>query len=109
MLLKCLLATCKECNSAVELKNVPSKRQGFSLKLLLQCCVESCTWSHEFFTSTMFNSSEKDSRGKKPFNINYRSVITFREIGKGHEAMKRFTTIMNMPPPLVWQSYKDII
>ena len=50
----------------------------------------------------------KDVRGKKPFEVNVRSVIAFREIGKGNEAMRTFTTIMNMPPPLSHQPYSDI-
>ena len=46
----------------------------------------------------------KDARGKKPFEIDVRSVIAFREIGKENEAMRTFTTMMNMPPPLSHQS-----
>ena len=50
----------------------------------------------------------KDARGKKPFEVNVRSVIAFREIDKGNEAIRTFTTMMNMPPPLSHQSYNDI-
>ena len=50
----------------------------------------------------------KDTRGRKPFEVNVRSAIAFREIGKGYEAMHTFTTMMNMPPPLSYQSYNDI-
>ena len=42
----------------------------------------------------------KDARGKKPFEVNVRSVIAFWEIVKGNEAMHTFTTMMNMPPTL---------
>ena len=46
--------------------------------------------------------------GQKSYEINIRSVIAFREIGRGHEAMKTFTTMMNMPKPLATASFNDI-
>ena len=42
------------------------------------------------------------------YEINIRSVLTFREIGSGHEAMKTFTTMMNMSKPLAIASFNDI-
>ena len=35
-------------------------------------------------------------------------MIAFREIGGGNEAVRTFTVMMNMPPPLSTQSYNDI-
>ena len=46
--------------------------------------------------------------GQKSYEINIRSVIAFREIGRGHEAMKTFTTMMNMLKPLAIASFNDI-
>jgi len=34
--------------------------------------------------------------------------MTFREIGKGHEAMKTFSAIMNMSPPMSLPAYNEI-
>ena len=42
------------------------------------------------------------------YEINIRSVLTFREIGSSHEAMKTFTTMMNMSKPLAIASFNDI-
>ena len=67
-----------------------------------------CTWRHGFYSSPEFVFPGKDARGKKPFEVNVRSVIAFREIDKGNEAIRTFTTMMNMPPPLSHQSYNDI-
>ena len=39
----------------------------------------------------------KDERGEKSKEINYRSIMAFREIGKGHSAIKTFAAVMNMP------------
>ena len=35
----------------------------------------------------------------KPFDVNIRSQIAFREIGRGHDAIETFCGYMNMPPP----------
>ena len=45
---------------------------------------------------------------KKPFEVIARSVIAFREIDKGNEAMRTFTTMMDMSPPLFHQSCNDL-
>jgi len=41
------------------------------------------------------------------FDINFRSIIAFREIGKGHEAMVRFSAVMNMPPPMSKSTFQS--
>ena len=46
--------------------------------------------------------------GLKPFEVNLRVVMAFREIGRGREAMCTFTAIMNMPPPLTNHNYDRI-
>ena len=45
---------------------------------------------------------------KKPFEVIARSVIAFREIDKGNEAMLTFTTMMDMSPPFFHQSCNDL-
>lgn len=40
--------------------------------------------------------------------MNVRSVLAFREIGKGHNAMVTFAKIMNMPPPLTRRNFTRI-
>ena len=61
-----------------------------------------------FYSSPEFMFTGEDIRGKKPFKVIVRSEIAFLEIGKGNEAMRTFTTMMNMPPTLPHQSYNDI-
>ena len=49
-------------------------------------------------------------KGRPPFDINMRSVIAFREIGKGHTAMQNFVGFMNMPSVLLPQnSYAGLV
>ena len=35
-------------------------------------------------------------------------VIAFREIGRGHRAIKSFTSLLNMPPPVSLKTYNSI-
>ena len=50
----------------------------------------------------------KDATSKKTSEFYIRYVTAFPEIGKGNEAMRTVTTMMNMPAPLSHQSYNDI-
>ena len=49
-----------------------------------------CDWKHCFSTSKKQGHSHE---------INLRAVLAFREIGRGHNAMKTFSKVMNMPEP----------
>ena len=96
----------KECSSSnIFIKCTAEEPQGFSQKFYLEC--KDYAWCHGFYSSPEFVFPRKDTRGKKPFEVNVRSVIAFQENGKGNETMRTFTTIMNMPPPLSHQSYND--
>ena len=57
----------------------------------------------ESFLSVVKNSSKeatRDGRGSKPFDVNLRTLLAFREIGKGHAGRETFCGCMNMPPPM---------
>ena len=43
------------------------------------------------------------------FEINRRTVLAAREIGIGHKGFVKFSGVMNMPPPMKKNSYKDIV
>ena len=45
-----------------------------------------------------FMKNGKESGGQKPFSINTKLVLAFREIGQGYESINKFATVMNMPP-----------
>ena len=43
------------------------------------------------------------------FDVNIRSVIAFREIGKGLTSIETFCFHMNMPPPMSRLTYAEIV
>ena len=45
---------------------------------------------------------------QNPYDINLRSVVDFREIGKGHRAMETYG-FMNMPSPMTKKTYHKCI
>ena len=51
-----------------------------------------------------FYSSKKVN---KSFDMNKRLVYAMRSIGQGHASMKRFCSLMNMPPPMQLKAYPD--
>ena len=72
--LKCPDCSC-DIDSHVDMKN----KCGYSNYIVLQCENIECGWRHSF------NSSKKQGRS---YIMNVRSVLAFREIGKGHNAMQ---------------------
>ena len=98
---------CQQCSSSdVKLELISADRQGLSNRIIIDCT--NCHWSHNCYTSPVFSTPEHDIRGKKSHEVNIRSIMTFREIGRGHEALKTFTMLMNMPPPMCSTSYDSI-
>ena len=97
---------CGECTYAVTIHYILNNRQGFAQQFRI--CCPTCTWSRVFFSSGHYSFPGQDPRAKKPFEVNVRATLACREIGKGNEAMKRFTTLFNMPPTLSRESYNDL-
>ena len=92
-----VIGKCPECGSAsVTVYNCEEKRMGLSLNLKLLC--SDCDWSHDFFTSQRLEND--GTPGPNSHCINVQTVLAFREIGKGYEAIRSFFSCMNMPPPM---------
>ena len=99
------ICVCRSCNGDnLEIQN--TEKMGFSLQFSIEC--NHCDWTYKFFSSPEFKFQEKDSRGQKSYEINIQLVIAFQEIGRGHEAMKTFTAMMNIPKPLAIASFNNI-
>ena len=89
-----IFAKYTDCHSNLEMENVENLRMGFANKINLSC--STCEWENSFFTSR--NCSENGlKQGRKHFDdVNVRSVIAFREIGEGHEAIVNYARCMNI-------------
>ena len=81
---------CKENNLTLsELDKLGSAR-----KFELSC---TCLWTHEFW------SSKKVDGGS--FEINRRMVYGSRSCGIGYNNLRKFNSLLNLPPPLTRNNY----
>nr|XP_047138397.1 uncharacterized protein LOC124814606 [Hydra vulgaris] len=80
-----------------------SRHLGFSLFFQIYC--SGCAFKDTFFSSPVVKNNKP---GINTSETNVRSVMAFREIGRGRDAMLTFTSIMNMPPPLSKPSFDCI-
>ena len=66
---------------------------------------DTCDWQGSFCTSKTL----KSTKGRPPFEVNVRTVLAFREIGKGHTAIKKYCGFMNMPKSINDSAYAGIV
>ena len=57
-----------------------------------------CEWKDNFCTSKTISKNES-KRGRKAYEVNTRTCIDFREIGRGYDCIRTFCRLMNIPPP----------
>ena len=94
-------AVCKEClNGTLQLFEKVSGC-GLARTLVLQCSNNGCK------AFTELPTSEKIVRGKARFyDVNRRSTLAMRIIGRGRAALTKFCAVMNMPGPVAKKSFQ---
>ena len=98
-----LLGQCPDCrNNFLSVSIDSTKKMGLSQQIITKC---PCGWSNIVFSSPRVDKNNERSR----FDVNIRSVIAFREIGKGLMSIETFCSHMNMPPPMSRLSYSEIV
>ena len=88
-------SNCQYCGAGLQLSHDEMKKIGLSLSFSIIC--KDCGFEDQFFPSA---DIEQKKPGLNAQEINIRSFMAFREIGRDREAMVTFTIIMNMPPPM---------
>ena len=78
------------CSGKVKLKNNVSKKMGLSCNLELSCAV--CEWQINIFTSKKIPTS-------RAFDTSLRSIIAFRENGKGHTGLESVCSYLKSCAP----------
>ena len=110
-----MLACCPSCESCdIDFKIDLAKKKGLSVLLEVNC--NKCDWDKNTYTSRQVSN---DSCDALPFEINMRTIIAMREIGKGHTALEKLCGFMNLTPPMkknafnkmqktLYAAYKDV-
>ena len=82
------------------------KKKGLANCIEIKCLSASYIFFYTTYTSNRVSKNNKS--GPDPFDGNARSVIVFREIGKGHTAMETFFGYMNCVPQLAYPTYREM-
>ena len=98
------VGACSSCGSTFWINSDIKNKRGLAQHFTLSC--QGCDWKKPFYTS---NELDNQSRGRKRLDINTRTVMAFRELGRGHSSLKKFCGIMSMRPPMNKKAYDDII
>ena len=110
MILETILSVvgcCPLCNlRELQFTNNILKKKGLANCLEIKCLSPSCNFFYTTYTSNRVSKNNKS--GPDPFDVNARSVIAFREIGKGHTAMETFFGYMNCVPPMAYPTYREM-
>ena len=75
-------------------------KKSSCLEFSCQNCSE---WTKEIYTS---KELKNNSKGKSPFNINVRSVLAIREIGRGYSALEKLCAYLNLSLPVQVNAFK---
>lgn len=102
------LLSCPGCHAiaTLELDDTDSKKKGLARHLTLNCTA--CLYEHHFYTSNQINLPEKNKGGQKLYEINVRTIYACRQIGAGHEHLKKLCAYMNMPEPMLPNNFSNI-
>ena len=83
-----------ECLSKnIEFGDNLSCQTGYAHNIYIVC--RDCSYKESTYTSKQSQKVSK-SQGRRKFDINIRTVVAFREIGKGLEGIQNVTRCLNM-------------
>ena len=74
------LITCPRCQLGVDIIHHIEEKQGLAHLFNIKCRSLACQWKRSFYSS---RKADRKGCGCKPFDVNLRAVIAFREMGKG--------------------------
>ena len=91
-------------NKEIKMYNDVSKKKGLPTCIAITC--SECNFSYSTYSSKKVN--KPNTPGKKPFDVNARCIIAFREIGKGFNAIENNFGLMNCVPPMNSKSFSEM-
>ena len=67
----------------------------------LQLSYTVCLYSYIFFTSKQIDRAKKSNGRQKFYNVNVRAIYGRRQVGAGHEHLKKLYFYLNMHEPML--------
>ena len=100
-----MVGRCPECNSGIDVVIDFAHKKGLAQNIDMNCDGGTDCECHY---STYLSETVKVGEHKR-FDVNVRSIVAFREIGKGITHLKKFNRLMNMSPPLSQSNYQEML
>ena len=95
------VAVCKECHSSLCLSELIKHRRGLGTKFILKCSNDLCK-SHN--SNEGFNTTKKKGQ---MFEINQKSVLASRIIGKGRRGVDKFCSVIGLSSPVKRKAFAE--
>ena len=91
------IGSCPSCTEKIKFIHDVDAKKGLAHFLNLSCT--KCDWSATFPSSKQVEKKKEESKskGRPAFDVNTRSVIDMREVGRGFTALQIFCGFMNIP------------
>ena len=98
---------CPDCKNGdcLQLYDLASKKKGLARCLELKCSC--CSYTRTFYTSKELTRKD-GGKGRNKYEINVRAVYACRQIGSGHEHLKKLCCYLDMPELLTSDNYDSI-
>ena len=100
-----VVGRCPSCCEKISVYHNMEQKRGLCHYLDLSCT--KCDWTSSFSTSKEAKpmSSDKGRGGRNPHDVNIRSVIATREVGRGYTALQSLCGFMNIAPPMTEETF----
>ena len=104
------IGACPSCSEKIHFfHNIKDVKKGLAHFIELSCT--KCDWCTSFATSKEVEKNKGETKspgsGRNAYDVNIRSVITTREIGRGHSALKNLCGFMNIPAPMTQKTFLE--
>ena len=99
------LVKCMQCGSSVIIEHNVDDKMGLCSFFTIKCNHHECPWTKKVATSNFID--KHIGSGKVPYDVNLRTVVAFREIGRGHTAIETLCGFMSMPPPMTSKTFQE--
>ena len=106
------IGSCPSCSEKINFYHNINIKKGLAHFIELYCT--KCDWNTSFATSKEVEKSmggeiksPGPGSGRNPYDINIRSVIAMREVGRGHTALKTLCGLMNIPAPMTQKTFLE--
>ena len=89
---------CTKCHGNIELLEIESCWTGLGTKISIWCINSQCSMNESFYSTNKTN---------RVFDVNKKSVLASRIIGKGHAGLSKFCSTLGLSSPIVKSQFVE--